>query len=91
MKQLLILAGIAAAVVLAADRFDHLVRNDFFLGFAGTTPRSTGGMKVAEATLAENPKHAEALVWHGAGLLYRSGALFQKQDFKTLCRCSSGP
>jgi len=30
-------------------------------------------MKACEETLAQNPKHAEALVWHGAGLFYQSG------------------
>jgi tetratricopeptide (TPR) repeat protein len=82
-KQVLILAGLATAVVLAADRFDHVVRNDFFIGFSGDAVALDRAMKVTEATLAENPKHAEALVWHGAGLLYRSGALFQQQDFQT--------
>ena len=83
MKQLLILAGIAAAVVLAADRFDKVVRQDFFLGFTGNETALDRAMKVTEDTLAENPKHAEALVWHGAGLLYRSGKLFRAQDFQT--------
>jgi tetratricopeptide (TPR) repeat protein len=81
-KQLIVAAGIAAAIALAADRFDHVVRNDFFLGFAGNDSALDRAMKVTEATLAENPKHAEALVWHGAGLLFKSGKLFQAQDFQ---------
>src|SRR5437879_1268264 len=33
--QLILATGIAAVTLLAADRFDKVVRNDFFLGFSG--------------------------------------------------------
>ncbi|MGH9659171.1 MAG: tetratricopeptide repeat protein [Bryobacteraceae bacterium] len=66
--------------VTPAGRFDHKVRNDFFAGFTGNPEALERGMKACEEVLAENPKHAEALVWHGAGLFFRSGMLFQKQD-----------
>jgi tetratricopeptide (TPR) repeat protein len=81
-NQLILAASLTLAVGLAADRFDHVVRNDFFLGFAGNEAALDRAMKTTEETLAENPKHPEALVWHGAGLLFRSGKLFRKQDFQ---------
>jgi tetratricopeptide (TPR) repeat protein len=62
----------------AEVRFDHVVRNDFFSGFTGNSEALARGMKVCEQVLAENPNHAEALVWHGAGLFFQSGQLFQQ-------------
>ena len=53
-----------------AERFDHKVRNDFFTGFAGDREALVRAMKVAGEAIAENPNHAEALVWHGAGTLF---------------------
>lgn len=52
------------------DRFDMLVREDFFAGFAGEAEALARGMKKSEEALAIDPKNAEALVWHGAGLSY---------------------
>jgi tetratricopeptide (TPR) repeat protein len=59
-----------------ADRFDMLVREDFFAGFAGDAEALARGMKKSEYALAKDPKNAEALVWHGAGLSY-----FAKREF----------
>jgi len=59
-------------------RFDHIVRNDFFSGFTGNAEALARGMKVCEQVLAENPNHAEALVWHGAGLFFQSGQMFRQ-------------
>ncbi len=81
-NQLIIAAAATIVVALAADRFDHVVRTNFFLGFAGNEKALDDAMKSTEEALAENPKHPEALVWHGAGLFFRSGKLFQKQDFQ---------
>lgn len=39
-------------------------------------------MKTCQQVLAENPNHAEALVWHGAGLFGLSGQAFQEGDFQ---------
>jgi tetratricopeptide (TPR) repeat protein len=64
----------------ANHRFDYLVRADFFAGAAGDEARLTRAMELCERTLAENPKHPEAMVWHGAGLLVRAGQAFQKGD-----------
>ena len=62
------------------QRFDYLVRADFFAGVAGDETRLKKAMDVCERALAENPKHPEALVWHGAGRLVESGQAFRKGD-----------
>jgi tetratricopeptide (TPR) repeat protein len=61
-------------------RFDQQVRTDFFTGFAGNAAHLQRAMEICERVLAENPDHAEALVWHGSGLLYQSGQAFQAGD-----------
>jgi tetratricopeptide (TPR) repeat protein len=60
-----------------------VVRSDFFAGFAGDEARLNKAMEVCEKALAENPKHAEALVWHGSGLAFKAGRAFQKGDTQT--------
>jgi tetratricopeptide (TPR) repeat protein len=89
MKQI---AGTIAALALVAvalpgaqapARFDYLVRTDFFAGFAGDADRLKKAMDACERALAENPKHAEAMVWHGAGLVFQAGGAFQKGDMQT--------
>jgi tetratricopeptide (TPR) repeat protein len=62
------------------QRFDHLVRADFFAGVAGDETRLAKAIDLCEQTLAANPKHPEAMVWHGAGLLVRAGQAFSKGD-----------
>ena len=66
----------------AADRFDLVVRSDFFAGFAGDPARLAKGMAACERMLAAAPAHAEALVWHGSGLAFGAGAAFQNGDMK---------
>jgi len=61
----------------AQQRFDHLVRNDFFAGFAGNKEALARAIATAEKILADHPNHAEALVWHGAGVFFQSGQLFR--------------
>jgi len=61
-------------------RFDYLVRADFFAGAAGDEARLQQVVDVCERALAENPRHAEALVWHGATLIVRAGRAFQTGD-----------
>jgi len=70
-----------ALVLFSQQRFDHIVRGDFFAGFSGNSQALDRAMKVTEEALKENPNHAEALVWHGAGLFYQSGQLMSKNDF----------
>ena len=67
----------------AAQRFDYQVRADFFAGIAGDTARLQKVVDVCEKALAENPKHAEALVWHGAAVLLKASFAFQKGDATT--------
>jgi hypothetical protein len=64
----------------AATRFDALVRDDFFAGMMGDTARLERGMRFTEEILAANPKHADALVWHGGGLLARAAQSYAKGD-----------
>ncbi len=88
MKQRLTLLSTAAMAAFLfgalsngqGTRFDHQVRNDFFAGFAGNAEAFARAMATAEATLAAEPNHAEALVWHGSGLYYQAGQAFQKGD-----------
>src|SRR5579864_880916 len=77
---LLLIGG--AILLLAQERFDYKVRNYFFAGFAGDAASLEKGMKLCEDSLASEPKNAEAMVWHGAGLFYESGQAFQKQDMQ---------
>jgi len=62
------------------QRFDHLVRADFFAGLAGDEARLNKAIERTERALEINPKHPEALVWHGAALVVRAGQAFQKGD-----------
>src|SRR5262249_3914411 len=63
-----------------AERFDMVVRADFFAGFAGDEARLRKGMETCEQVLATNPRHAEALVWHGSGLVFQAGQAFASGD-----------
>lgn len=63
-------------------RFDNQVRELFFSGYAGDQSSLDRGMKLCEDELAKNPKHPEAMVWHGAGLIFLSGQVFRTGDFK---------
>ena len=74
------LAVLTAGLTVAQERFDMIVRQDFFSGFAGNEEALQRGMKVTEDTLAKDPNHAEARVWHGTGVLFSSGRAFQKGD-----------
>lgn len=65
------------------ERFDNLVRDDFFAGMLGDKARLDRGMKFCEDILAKNPRHAEALVWHGGGLLTRAAEAYRKGDGKS--------
>jgi pentatricopeptide repeat protein len=62
------------------ERFDEKVRADFFDGLRGDQEAMNRAMKVCEDTLAKNPKHAEAMVWHGAGIIAESRDAFRTGD-----------
>lgn len=80
------IAGLMALLLSAAQtpaeqpRFDYLVRADFFAGIAGDEARMQHAKELCEQTLAGNPRHAEARVWHGAILFAESGRAFAKRD-----------
>jgi hypothetical protein len=71
-----------AAVLASSERFDYLVRGDFFAGMAGDDAAMTRAMKLCEDTLAQDPQHAEALVWHGSGQLVLAGKAFEKGEMQ---------
>jgi len=63
------------------NRFDYEVREDMFRGFfAGDKTAFARAMALCEARLAENPDHAQALVWHGIGRLIQAGEAFRTGD-----------
>ena len=73
----------AAGQSPASERFDYVIRDDFFAGLRGDSARLARAMKVCEELLAKNPRHAEALVWHGAALLLQAGQAFQRGEGDT--------
>lgn len=78
-----VLAGSATSWQPAQQpRFDMQVREDMFAGFNGDRERFARAMKLCEDSLAANPDHAEALVWHGSGLIVQAGAAYQSGDFQ---------
>jgi hypothetical protein len=85
MKKSMMALGIVivtAAVPLLAQRFDNLVRADFFAGYRGDPARLARGMELCEKALAQDPKDAPALVWHGGGLFYLSSEKFRDGDWR---------
>jgi hypothetical protein len=70
----LAILGMAASVLWAQPegRLDLRVRDDFFAGMFGDRARLERGMTVTEELLRKNPRNAQALVWHGSGLLTRA-------------------
>jgi tetratricopeptide (TPR) repeat protein len=63
------------------NRFDYEVREDMFRGFfAGDKAAFARAMALCEARLAENPDHAQALVWHGIGRLIQAGEALRAGD-----------
>lgn len=76
------LLSLALAQKRAEPGFDHLVREDFFAGFAGDVEALKRGMAKCEEKLKTEPDNAEALVWHGAGLRFQAVAYFQKNEIQ---------
>jgi hypothetical protein len=70
------LSTLRSAPAQETARFDMKVRESFFTGFGGDKDALTRAMKAAEEALAANPKNAEALVWHGAGITFQAGQEF---------------
>ncbi len=78
-----LVAFLFATQAPATQRFDYLVRADFFAGMAGDETRLQQAKRTCDEALAANPKHPEALVWHGSILLFEAGRAFAKSDFAT--------
>lgn len=65
------------------DRFDLLVRDDFFAAMDGDRDRYQKAMKLCNETLKENPNHAGALAFRGWGLTIKSRWETEAGDKKT--------
>ncbi len=71
--------GVVTAGV-AQERFDYAVRDDMFRAFGGNEAAYKNAMATIEEKLREQPDHAEALVWRGAGLSFKAGQAFRAGD-----------
>jgi tetratricopeptide (TPR) repeat protein len=81
-----LLCGSFSALLLSArqapdERFDMLVRGDMFAGMAGDSAALDRAMKLCEETLAKDPNDAQALVWHGSGLVYQGAQVMRTGDY----------
>ena len=72
----IVVTAVAVLSVNAQQRFAPGL--DFFAGMAGDAAAFQRGMDATEKILAENPNHAEALVWHGMGTAQIAGQEFGK-------------
>src|SRR5215472_17425453 len=69
-----------AAAGLAQERFDNLVREDMFRGFAGNEASFRSAVSTIDEKLRENPDYAPALVWRGAARFVQAGQAFRAGD-----------
>jgi tetratricopeptide (TPR) repeat protein len=79
----LVSAGQAQPIPPQAQRFDELVRTDFFAGIAGDAAALDRAMRLIEKTLAAGPRRPDVLVWHGSGLIARAAQAGEKGDIAT--------
>jgi hypothetical protein len=70
----------APAPVVREQGFEYKVRADYFEGVRGDTAALDRAAKVCEDTLARQPGHTEAMVWHGAVLTGRASLAFRAGD-----------
>ena len=85
MKRRLLAITVLAAVGFAAasfaqERFDNLVRDDMFRGFAGNEAAFKSAVSAIDEKLRENPDYAAALVWRGAARYFQAGRAFRAGD-----------
>jgi hypothetical protein len=73
----------AARAGRAGNGFELVVRDDFFDGLRGDTAALDRVVKACEETLAKEPRHAQAMVWHGAAMIGRAGLAFRGGDAAT--------
>ena len=72
--------AISFTVGNAQERFDVQIRDNMFRGLAGNEAAFKSVMLTIEEKLAEDPDHAAALVWRGAGRYCSAGQLFRSGD-----------
>ncbi len=75
-------AAAQQAGAMPASKLAATVEEDFRAGMSGNQEAFDRAMKSTEELLAGNPAHAEALVWHGSGLVSKSGKAFMAGDFQ---------
>jgi tetratricopeptide (TPR) repeat protein len=75
-----ILAIGIATTSIAQERFDLAVRDDMFRALGGNEAAFKSAMAVIDEKLSENPDHAAALVWRGAGRYFKAGQMFAAGD-----------
>jgi hypothetical protein len=83
MKAILFVALVAlasTAVAAPPARFDEQVRQDFFDGVRGDDAALARARKLCDDTLAANPSYPEAMVWHGAIVMWDSALKFRAGD-----------
>jgi hypothetical protein len=84
MKAILLVALVALASTAVAaptqPRFDEQVRQDFFDGIRGDDAALARARKLCDDTLAANPSYPEAMVWHGAIVMWDSALKFRASD-----------
>ena len=69
-----------AVTSYAQERFDYQVRDDMFRAFGGNEAAYKSAMATIEEKLKEQPDHAEALVWRGAGRAFMAGRVLESGD-----------
>ena len=75
-----LLVMVTAIGVMAQQRFDLRVRDDMFAGMMGDRTRLERGIRVCEQAPRRDPRNAQALVWHGSGLVTKATWLYTAGD-----------
>jgi len=76
-------AGFLLPALVFGQSFDPRIRADFFAGFNGDAKAMERGLSAAEEIIrGGSPLAAEALAWHGSGLLSQAGEKFAHNDFE---------
>ena len=82
--QRIIVIALAVGSAAQGARFDDTIRADFFAGFAGNKVAMERALQAAEAAIAADPQTAaEAMAWHGGGLMIVAGEKFRQGDFSS--------
>lgn len=71
-----------AANAQTSTKFNDVLRHEFEKGMSGDEQSFGNAMKKSAEILAQNPKDAETLVWHGAATLVLAKQSFTKGEFR---------